>query len=153
MPSYPQLLTDLRLGLRQHELRPIYVVETEERTPPARTQPLADLATASGLDNLGQAVLLRVLTPRGELSALGHPEYGSRLHELIGQPNTETNRNLAKLFILESVKMEPRIEKVVRVTVEPAPSSPSLLRGEIIVKPIGETRTVAIGPFTLELQP
>ena len=64
---------------------------------------------------------MRLLTPRGELAELGHPEYGSRLHELIGTPNTETRRGLAKLFVLEASRQEPRIEKVIEVTVTPHP--------------------------------
>ena len=54
---------------------------------------------------------MRLLTPRGELAELGHPEYGSRLHELIGSPNSETRRSLAKLFVLESLAQEPRIDE------------------------------------------
>ena len=33
-------------------------------------------------ENLAQALLLRLLTPRGSLAALGHAAYGSRLGEL-----------------------------------------------------------------------
>lgn len=76
-----------------------------------------DLATISGADNISQALLLRLLTPRGALEQLGHPEYGSRLSTLIGELNNETNRNRAKLFVLESLAQEPRIGKVVSVSV------------------------------------
>src|SRR5881394_1026881 len=44
-----------------------------------------DLAMARGVENLQQALILRLLTPLGSLSDLGHAGYGSRLHELIGQ--------------------------------------------------------------------
>jgi len=74
-----------------------------------------DLDTLSGADNLVQALLLRFLTPRGEL--LGHPDYGSRLADLIGEPNTETNRNRAKLYTLEALNAEPRVKKVLEVKV------------------------------------
>src|SRR5690606_10108778 len=37
-----------------------------------------DLARASGLDNLTQAIANRLKTRRGELAELGHPSYGSR---------------------------------------------------------------------------
>ncbi|MGH9139212.1 MAG: GPW/gp25 family protein, partial [Acidimicrobiales bacterium] len=34
----------------------------------------------TGRHNLGQALILRLLTPRGALADLGHAGYGSRLH-------------------------------------------------------------------------
>jgi phage baseplate assembly protein W len=96
-------------------------------------------------------VILRLLTPRGELESLAHPDYGSRLHELIGRQNTETTRHLVKLHILESLAAEPRIEEIVDVTVEPAPRTRDLVVVLLRVKPIGQTAVVTIGPFTLEL--
>lgn len=76
-----------------------------------------DLDTWSGADNLIQALLLRFLTPMGELAILGHADYGSRLHELIGELNTETNRNRAKLYVLQALAAEPRVQKVLEVKV------------------------------------
>jgi phage baseplate assembly protein W len=77
-----------------------------------------DLARHEGVNNLKQALLLRFLTEAGELAQLGHPNYGSRLHELVGKPNNDANRNLAKLFVLQSLGAEPRVKEVkdVRVT-------------------------------------
>ncbi len=76
-----------------------------------------DLATLTRVENLQQALLLRFLTPKSELAALGHPDYGSRLFELIGELNSETNRNRAKLFALEALQAEPRVKEVRAVTV------------------------------------
>ena len=76
-----------------------------------------DLATVSEVSNLEQALLMRFLTPRGALEILGHPEYGSRLFTLIGELNTETNRNRAKLYVLEALAQEPRIGQVLSVAV------------------------------------
>src|SRR3954452_13199818 len=75
------------------------------------------LEPLTGVDNLKQALLLRFLTPAGELAPLGHKDYGSRLHELIGELDTETNRNRAKLFVLQALAGEPRIEKVLNLSV------------------------------------
>ncbi|SRR6266545_109912 len=153
------LLTDIRLALRQHELRPVYSVDTDRRRVPNVTGLLEDIGVVAGRDNLAQAVVLRLLTPRGELASLGHPEYGSRLHELIGRPNTETTRNLMRLFILESLAQEPRIEKVQEVRVTPVDGSRTRedvrhrVNVLLSVKPVGPTATVTIGPFTLELAP
>ena len=85
-----------------------------------RTFPrVTDLATVSGRANLVQSLIVRLETERGELAALGHPAYGSRHHQLIGEPNTESNRNLVKLYILECLKQEPRIESVQQIDVKP----------------------------------
>jgi phage baseplate assembly protein W len=149
----PQLLTDIRLALRHSSLRPVYGAGEVERRVTTRqaSRVLTDLALVSGRDNLGQAVLMRLLTPRGELAALAHPEYGSRLHELIGRQNTETTRNLARLYILESLEQEPRIEKVLEVGVAPSPGTRDRVDVLLRVRPIGRNGALSLGPFTLEL--
>ena len=161
------LLTDMKLGLLDHRLRPIYAAAERTTRAPGRSGQLLDFDVTSGRNNLAQAIIVRLLTPRGELAALGHPEYGSRLHELIGRENTDTTRNLVKLFILEALQLEPRIEKKkIEVSVTPAELKPpavgkgarnvalvSRVNVEITVRPIGATDTVTIGPFTLELGP
>jgi len=69
-----------------------------------------DWERVEGRENLAQALLLRLLTPRGALGALGHPDYGSRLGELIGRRKTGELRALAKGFVLEAVAAERRVE-------------------------------------------
>lgn len=76
-----------------------------------------DLATLQDAPNLAQALLLRFLTRAGDLAPLGHPDYGSRLYTLIGEANTDANRNRAKLFVLEALGAEPRIGQVTSVDV------------------------------------
>jgi phage baseplate assembly protein W len=156
-----QLMTDIRLLLRHQEFRPLYTVAAVQGPGPGdsgvagvpgnRGRSL-DLATVRGRDNLAQAVIMRLLTPAGELAGLGHPDYGSRLHELIGRPNNETTRNLVRLRILETLQREPRIGEVVEVRVGPAPGRRSSVAARLLVKPVGETDLVTIGPFNLELQ-
>ena len=80
---------------------------------------LVDLRTLSGTDNLKQALLLRFLTSMGELTQLGHPDYGSRLSELIGELNNQANRNLAKMYVLQALAAEPRVQQVLNVVVTP----------------------------------
>lgn len=82
---------------------------------------LKDLEMLKDLQNLQQALLLRFLTRVGELSLLGHPNYGSRLHTLIGELNNDTNRNRAKLFVLEALAAEPRVKQVNSVDVTQDP--------------------------------
>lgn len=87
------------------------------RARPGEPAELTDLAVTTGRENLAQALLVRLLTPKGALALLGHPEYGSRLGELIGRRKTEELRNLCRAFVLEAVAQEPRVEsKAVSMT-------------------------------------
>lgn len=110
-----------------------------------------DLRVVAGRDNLAQAIIVRLLTPRGELAPLAHPDYGSRLHELVGRQNTETTRNLVKLHILESLAAEPRIAEVLTLRVEPAPGTRDRVNVLLEVRLAEEQDIVTIGPFTIEL--
>ena len=90
-------------------------VRTRRGALPASTlapdaQDAVDLSTLTGRENLAQALILRMLTPIGSLRALGHANYGSRLHELIGQRKTDSLRNLCRAYVLEVVAQEPRVE-------------------------------------------
>ena len=152
MTKNPHLLTDIRLRLLDHDLRPVYTIDTDQRRLPEQPGRYADMGMISQGDNLKQAVLVRLLTPKGELSALGHPEYGSRLHELIGRQNTDTVRDLVRLYILESLQLESRIDKVVTLSVVPAKGTRDRVNVLLQVQPVDKTGIVTIGPFTLELE-
>lgn len=151
MAQDQHLLTDIRLELMHRELRPVYNAGSTRQLGPGGKGLMLDLAIASGRDNLAQAIIMRLLTPRGELTALGHPQYGSRLHELVGDVNTETKRNLVRLYILETLQREPRIAEIENVTVTPAVERPSSVDVSLQVLPVAETQMVTIGPITLEL--
>jgi phage baseplate assembly protein W len=109
-----------------------------------------DFVGVAGRSNLGQALVTRLLTPRGELARLGHPGYGSRLHEVIGRPNTPTSRNLAKLFVIEALKAERRVAKIDAVAVTPHPVDRMLILVAVSVTPVGEDVPLALS-FGLEL--
>jgi phage baseplate assembly protein W len=51
------------------------------------------------------------------MAILGHADYGSRLFELIGELNNDTNRSIAKLYTLEALQAEPRVKEVLSVDV------------------------------------
>lgn len=108
--------TDLRL-LRNLDLTKSSRDPGNDLSTRVRIDSQVDLDLVSRNDNLVQALLLRFLTPLGELTLLGHPDYGSRLFELIGELNSETNRNKAKLFTLEALKAEPRVKEIRSVVV------------------------------------
>lgn len=145
--------TDLALDLIDSRALSIYRVAQGERRTVANGRGLLvrDFGTVSGRDNLGQALTVRLLTPKGELTALGHPDYGSRLHEVIGATNSASTRNLAKLFVIEALKQERRVEKIVRVDVTPHPVNRFLILIAIEVRPVGENAVLALGPLLLEL--
>ena len=110
-----------------------------------------DLAAVAGVDNLVQALLIRFNTPRGDLAALGHPDYGSRLHELIGRSNDETTRNLVRLFTLETLRQEPRVGQVLDLGVQTVDGRPDLVLVSIKVTPI-ETETPVNLVFSIGLE-
>ncbi|SEA37580.1 Phage baseplate assembly protein W [Thiothrix caldifontis] len=110
-----------------------------------------DLAVAGGVDTLRQAIANRLKTRRGELTPLGHPDYGSRHHELIGEPNVERTRNLIKLYVLQALKQERRIERVLQASVQ-ATHVPArdTVRIELSVQVIGQHLPLEIiVPFNL----
>lgn len=69
-----------------------------------------DIKTVEGIDNLKQAILSRLLTPRGSL--LLHPNYGSTIHELIGKKNTIDNMVILENEIVKTIKKDSRVEDV-----------------------------------------
>jgi phage baseplate assembly protein W len=89
------------------------------------TTGLADLETLNGVLNLQQALLLRIRTRMGELTPLGHPDYGSQLYTLIGELNNDANRNRAKLFVLQALGAEPRVKSIQSVIVTQNKSDPT----------------------------
>jgi phage baseplate assembly protein W len=110
-----------------------------------------DLDTITENDNLIQALLLRFLTPVGELTLLGHPDYGSRLFELIGELNTETNRNRAKLFTLQALQAEPRVKEIRSVTVTQNPKERTQIDIKVSLLPVdSDTLLNLVFPFFLE---
>jgi phage baseplate assembly protein W len=151
--SNDALLTDLKLKRLHAQALSIYRTERshKRRVTGGRSIRTRDLVTVSDRANLAQAVIMRLLTPRGELAALAHPDYGSRLPELIGAQRTETSRNLAKLYVIEALKQERRIDKIIDVTVADQPGERHQINIFIQVRPIGDSEIVDLGPFSLDL--
>lgn len=110
-----------------------------------------DFEMLKGVENLQQALLLRFLTPRGELAILGHPDYGSRLFELIGELNNDTNRNRAKLYVLQALEAEPRVKKVLSVSVTQNLADRTRMDIKVSLLPIdSNTPLNLVFPFFLE---
>ena len=110
-----------------------------------------DLETLTGADNLKQALLLRFLTAAGELTLLGHPNYGSRLFELLGELNTDTTRNRAKLYVLQALAAEARVKEVLSVQVTQSTSDRARIDITISLLAIdSDTVLNLVFPFFLE---
>jgi len=116
-----------------------------------RTETGKDLETVTRVDNLSQALLLRFLTEVGELTLLRHPDYGSRLFELIGELNSETNRNRAKLFVLEALQAEPRVKEIKAVNVTQNLADRTRMDIRVSLLPVdSDTLLSLVFPFFLE---
>jgi phage baseplate assembly protein W len=120
---------------------------------PGRVAVPVDLATTSGVPAAVQFLVDRLKTQQGELAALGHPEYGSRHHELIGQPNLQRTQNLIKVYVLEALRHEPRIEKVLSAKVYATSSPPrDTVQIDLSVQLIGQPNPLNfVVPFSLEV--
>ncbi|MFH1860616.1 MAG: hypothetical protein ABH870_06355 [bacterium] len=92
-------------------------LQTDLETATKRNQ-VNDLALVTKHDNLVQALTVRLLTPKGALAKLGHPNYGSRLHELIGELNNVRTRGIAKLYCKETILQDPRVEEILGIEVK-----------------------------------
>ena len=83
--------------------------------------PSGDIELAEGNDNIEQALLLRLRVRKGELAPLGWPDYGSRLHELIGEPNNSRTHVMLMAHARNAVERDPRVAEVLRIRAEVLP--------------------------------
>lgn len=145
------LLRDIRAYPIHRELRPVYRLREKYTRQSSRRDVSWDFELGQGRENLAQAIIMRLLVPRGELSALGHPQYGSRVHELIGGRNTASQRNLLKLHILEALEQEPRVKKVAELDVQASKGTRSTVDVLLRVEVAGLPESLQIGPFSIDL--
>lgn len=110
-----------------------------------------DLDTVAGEDNLAQAIIARLATEEGELYDIGQTDYGSRLHELIGEVNNDATRQRVKAKVQECLTREPRIMEVTSINVRADPNDPHRLDIEITVLPVESSVYLTLTyPFRLE---
>ena len=95
--------------------------------------PAGDLDLAVGVDNIVQALTLRLLVRRGELARLGWPDYGSRLHELIGEPNIRRTHVRLMAYAREAVEADPRVAEVHQIRAHVLPGERDVARLELEV--------------------
>lgn len=104
----------------------------------------ADLGRAGGRTNLAQALIVRLLTARGDLTPLGHPDFGSRLGELIGERNDESARNRARLYTLQALAEEPRVRAVLDLSVTTTDAQPDAIQIAFAVLPLGDDEPLSL---------
>jgi phage baseplate assembly protein W len=77
-----------------------------------------DLARVSGTDRAVQELGLRLRVRRGDLAALGWPEYGSRLHELVGEPDNRRTQARLMAHARAALAGDPLVAEVLEVSAE-----------------------------------
>ncbi|ADH03183.1 baseplate protein [Bacillus phage W.Ph.] len=83
-----------------------------DRQHPESTNYKKDLKTCRGIENLKQAILIRLLTPKG--SYLNHPKYGSTLSDIMGSKKTEEVTLRAVNEIERCIRTDGRVKHVER---------------------------------------
>src|SRR4051812_20182395 len=111
-----------------------------------------DLDLAAGSDNIVQALTLRLLVRRGELAPLGWPDYGSRLHELIGEPNVVRTRALLMTFAQAAIEQDPRVDRVRDIRARVPDGERNVVRLEIDILLISQPSPVNL-VFDIPLEP
>jgi phage baseplate assembly protein W len=91
-----------------------------------------DMALTQSTDNISQALTLRILVRRGELARLGWPDFGSRVHELIGEPNNLRTRTRLMAFARNAIERDPRVVEITNIKAEP--TERSLVRLEMDIQ-------------------
>jgi phage baseplate assembly protein W len=110
-----------------------------------------DFDTVADEDNLAQAIIARLATDEGELYDIGHADYGSRLHDVIGEVNNATTRQRIKAKVEECLVQETRIKQVVNINVVPDIDDPHAVDIEIAIVPIKGSNYLTVSfPFRLE---
>lgn len=99
-----------------------------------------DIALAAGNDNIVQALTMRLRVRLGELAPLGWPQYGSRLHELIGEPDLPRTHLKAQAFARDAIEADPRVAKVESVDIVRIPGERQVLRLSMLVTVIDQPR-------------
>jgi phage baseplate assembly protein W len=99
------------------------------------------LDTVAGLDNLVQALSLRLLVDRGDLAGIGHPRYGSKIRDLIGEPMDRANRELIRRYVRRALLEDRRVQDVLETVVSVRADAPDSVEVRAVVKAIDGSET------------
>lgn len=114
----------------------------------------ASTKIAQGIDKINDSILLILSTPLGE--RVMNPEFGSRLNDLVFEPNDTILKDLAELYIAEALaRWEPRIivESIVPVERETEISDENNVLYMSITYKIRATGQVGNYVYPIYLQP
>ena len=78
--------------------------------------PSGQILTIGGADNVKEAVIRRIGTALGE--SYRHPDYGSRLPELVGEENDDVTWAKAVRTVKQAMNLEPRVGEIADVYVK-----------------------------------
>ena len=110
-----------------------------------------DLDVVKGDENVIQAIRNRLTTRRGELAELGHPEYGSLLETVIGEPNNEDTHRVIETLVRDCLQHESRIESILDIVATSNPTQHHVVDINVILKLRGDAEPIrAVYPFYLE---
>ncbi len=110
-----------------------------------------DLAVVQGEETVVQAIRNRLTTRHGELTELGHPEYGSLLETVIGEPNTEDTHRIIEALVRDSLQYEPRIENIIEITAVASMQRHDMVEINVMLKLRGEPEALkVVYPMYLE---
>ncbi len=116
-----------------------------------KVSPSGDLELVDDELNLGQAIVHRMRTRPGELLDIGHSSYGSKLYDLIGEPNNEATREKVRAVVIEALEREPRVKKVVKVSVTVRRDRPDAVDVDVsLIATDTEVPLNVVFPFYLE---
>ncbi len=110
---------------------------------------LGDVELIAGVENIVQALRLRLLIPEGELTSLSRPRFGSRLHELIGEPNTGRTHVLLMAYAREALLRDHRVTSVGNLAVSVADREVLRLEATVtvrgVIEPIALVQDISLG--------
>ncbi len=112
---------------------------------------IGDFEIVQGKDVVIQAIRNRLATPQGELAGLGHPEYGSLLDSVIGEPNTSDTHRIIETLVKDCLGREPRIEIIFKVVAKENETKKDCVDINVYLKLRGEPDNLKLVlPFYLE---
>ena len=105
-------------------------LKLEDRAPGFDLMPggTGDLDLVQGNDNIIQALIMHLRVRKGELALLGWPDYGSRIHELIGEPNIARTHVKLMAFADSAIKQDPRVSDIEDIRTLVLPGEQNVVR-------------------------
>lgn len=98
-----------------------------------------NISIVGGYENLRQALLMRLNTPKGTL--ILHPEYGNNFSDILGMPNTRDNVDKLKVMVEQTIRQDERVENV---EVSLASVTEDVVTLELLIYPINFSEQLSL---------